>query len=365
MISDSGSAHIIPMRRTKAASAASRSALILLWALTSAACQPTRQSSSLHQFSGEAMGTTYTVKLVVDSHTAPRLERLQEVARRALEDVDAKMSHYVEDSEISRLNRGPANEAFPVSAATLEVLLHAQEISDTTGGAFDITVGPLVDAWGFGPPGRPPRAPGEDVIASLLAATGWELLQVDRATSTVTKQLPGVRIDLSAIAKGFAVDLMADALEEEGARRFMVEVGGEIRTRGLNSQDKRWQIGIERPVPGDQVVDLIVPLTDLSMATSGDYRNYYEVDGRRISHTIDPRTGAPITHNVASVSVIASLCVRADAYATGLLVLGSDGYDLAEELGLAAYFLQRDKEDLFVGRMTTAFREILASGNQR
>jgi thiamine biosynthesis lipoprotein len=133
---------------------------------------------------------------------------------------------------------------------------------------------------------------------------------------------------------------------------------------GVNAQEDPWRIGIERPLPNEQAIDLIVPLSGLAMATSGDYRNYYEVDGRRLSHSIDPRTGSPITHNVASVSVIAPLCVRADAYATGLLVLGSDGYDLAEELGLAAYYLQRDKEGLFVGRMTTAFKQILESGNR-
>ncbi len=186
---------------------------------------------------------------------------------------------------------------------------------------------------------------------------------MDRSSSSVTKAIADLTVDLSAIAKGFAVDRVADTLEAEGVETYMVEVGGEIRTKGLNPQAEPWRIGIERPVPGDQAIDLVVPLKDLSMATSGDYHNFYEVDGRRISHTIDPRTGYPITHNVASVSVIAALCVRADAYATALLVLGPEGFDLAEELGLAAYFLQRDKEGVFVGRMTTAFKAILEGGN--
>jgi len=273
------------------------------------------------------------------------------------------MSHYLEDSEISRLNRLSEAGPFPISPETLEVLQHALEISSTSGGAFDITVGPLVDAWGFGPSGRVAHAPSEAEIEHLLEATGWEGLQVDRSSSTVTKARPELRIDLSAIAKGFAVDQVADALDGEGVHRYMVEIGGEIRTRGRNAQEQAWRIGIERPVPGDKVIDLIVPLSDLAIATSGDYRNYYEVDGKRISHTIDPRTGRPITHNVASVSVVSPVCVRADAYATGLLVLGSEGFDLAEDLGLAAYFLQRDKEDVFVGRMTSAFKEILSDGN--
>ena len=280
-----------------------------------------------------------------------------------LAEVDSKMSHYLEDSELSHLNRWTEPEPFTVSPQFLEVLQHAMEISATTGGAFDITVGPLVDAWGFGPGGRVGSAPAPTEIERLLATTGWEMVAVDRASSTVAKAQPDLRFDLSAIAKGFSVDQVADALEAEGVERYMVEVGGEIRTSGLNSQNQAWRIGIQRPVPGAEVVDLIVPLSGLAMATSGDYRNYYEVGGRRVSHTIDPRTGLPITHNVASVSVVSPLCVRADAYATGLLVLGPEGFDLAEDLGLAAYFLQRDKEDIFVGRMTTAFREILSDGN--
>jgi thiamine biosynthesis lipoprotein len=274
------------------------------------------------------------------------------------------MSNYVEDSEVSRLNRWTELQAFEVSSDTLEVLQHATEISATTGGAFDITVAPLVSAWGFGPPGRPAEQPTDEEIEQLRMLTGWEKLFVDRETSSVTKAHPELTVDLSAIAKGFGVDRVADALEKEGVENFMVEVGGEVRTRGLNLQGEPWRIGIERPVPNEQAIDLIVPLGGLAMATSGDYRNYYEAEGRRVSHTIDPRTGFPITHNVASVSVIAPLCVRADAYATGLLVLGPEGFDLADELGLAAYFLQRDKEGIFVGRMTTAFREIIESGNQ-
>jgi len=311
------------------------------------------------------MGTRYTVEVLLDEVSSRRFVELKDVVEAVLDDVNLKMSNYVEDSEVSRLNRWTDPDPFEVSADTLEVLQHASEISATTGGAFDITVAPLVSAWGFGPPGRPPEQPTNDEIEQLRVLTGWEKLRVDRGTSSVTKAHPDLTVDLSAIAKGFGVDRVADALDAEGVENYMVEVGGEVRTRGLNLQGESWRIGIERPVPGEQAIDLIVPLLGgLAMATSGDYRNYYEAEGRRISHTIDPRTGFPITHNVASVSVIASLCVRADAYATGLLVLGPEGFDLAEELGLAAYFLQRDKEGFFVGRMTTAFKEILESGNR-
>ena len=329
-----------------------------------AACQQVEPVPSASQFSGSTMGTRYTVKVALDEVSSQRYAELANAVQATLDDVDAKMSHYMEDSEVSRLNRWAESGPFAISSDTLEVLLHAGEISSTTGGAFDITVAPLVSAWGFGPPGRPPESPDTKEIERLLELTGWEKLHVDRTTSTVTKTIPELTIDLSAIAKGFAVDRVADTLDAEGIQSYMIEVGGEVRTRGLNPQNESWQIGIERPVPNDQAIDLIVPLSNLAMATSGDYRNYYEADGQRISHTIDPRTGNPMTHNVASVSVIGPLCVRADAYATGLLVLGPEGFDLAEELGLAAYFLQRDKEGVFVGRMTTAFRAILENGNQ-
>lgn len=327
-------------------------------------CQAPESTPSASRFSGPTMGTQYTVEVLLTEVSSRRFVELKDVVEATLDDVNTKMSNYEEDSEVSRLNRWTDAGPFEVSSDTLEVLQHASEISATTGGAFDITVAPLVSAWGFGPPGRPPEQPTEEEIARLQELTGWEKLHVDRATSAVTKAHPDLTIDLSAIAKGFAVDRVADALDAEGVENYMVEVGGEVRTRGLNLQGEAWRIGIERPVPHEQAIDLIVPLGGLAMATSGDYRNYYEAEGRRIAHTIDPRTGFPITHNVASVSVIAPLCVRADAYATGLLVLGPEGFDLAEELGLAAYFLQRDKEGRFVGRMTTAFKEILETGNR-
>ena len=339
-------------------------AIVLLLVLAYLGCQATERSASSTQFSGPTMGTRYNVEVVVRDLSSQRLVELRDIVEAVLDDVNSKMSNYVEDSEVSQLNRWSATDPLEVSADTLEVLLHASEISATTSGAFDITVAKLVGAWGFGPAGRPIDQPTPEEIERLRALTGWEKLQIDRATSTVTKAHGGLTIDLSAIAKGYAVDRVADALDQEGVGNYMVEVGGEVRTQGLNGQGESWRIGIERPVPNEQAIDLIVPLSGLAMATSGDYRNYYEVEGQRLSHSIDPRTGFPITHNVASVSVIAPLCVRADAYATGLLVLGPEGFELAEDLGLAAYFLQRDKEGVFVGRMTTAFKQILESGNR-
>ena len=335
---------------------------LLTLALTACQQQP-GPLGRVQQFSGPTMGTRYRIKVVMDEASSKQMYDIEKASTTALENVNAKMSNYLEDSEVSGINAAVENEPFPISSDTLEVLQHALEISSTTEGAFDITVAPLVDAWGFGPPGRMPESPDKQEIDRIHERTGWEMLQVDRASSSVTKARSDLSLDLSAIAKGYAVDQVADALDGLGVDNYMIEVGGEVRTKGLNEQDEAWRIGIERPIPGDdQAIELIVPMSDFSMATSGDYRNYYEIDGERISHTIDPRSGYPITHSVASVTVVGPLCVRADAYATALLVLGPEGFDLAEELGLAAYFLQQDKENVFVGRMTTAFKQILESG---
>lgn len=330
------------------------------------ACREPEPIGRTHQFSGPVMGTRYRVKVVMDEAPSKQIYEIEKASTTALENVNAKMSHYLDDSEVSRINTWSQDDPYPISSDTLEVLQHAMEISSTTEGAFDITVAPLVDAWGFGPPGRMPQSPDKTEIDQLLERTGWEMLQVDRASSSISKSRPDLSLDLSAIAKGYAVDKVADALDAQGVEHYMIEVGGEVRTKGRNEQDEPWKIGIERPIPGgDQAIELVVPMSDSSMATSGDYRNYYEVEGERISHTIDPRSGYPITHSVASVTVVGPLCVRADAYATALLVLGPQGFDLAEELGLAAYFLQRDKKGVFVGRMTNAFKQILEGGESQ
>ncbi|MEJ2084316.1 MAG: FAD:protein FMN transferase [Acidobacteriota bacterium] len=327
--------------------------------LLAAACRPTETGPVIEQFSGPTMGTNYTVKIVADRAGQTDLPRLQAAVDQILADVNHRMSHYEDDSEISRFNAWHSSEPFSASREMIDILALARDIESATNGAFDITVAPLVNAWGFGPPGKAPTAPDPEQIEKLLNRTGWEGIQIDESGSTIAKVDPELTIDLSAIAKGHGVDRVVATLEAAGLANFMVEVGGEVATRGLNRDGQPWRIGIERPIPGKRAVELVVPLSDLSMATSGDYRNYYEIEGKRISHTIDPRTGYPITHSVASVSVVHPRCAEADAYATGLLVLGADGFELAEEIGLAAYFLFRDSGEVFMGRMTAQFKDLL------
>lgn len=291
------------------------------------------------------MGTAYRVTLPRPLPVADG--ELLSAVRTQLERVDSLMSTYREDSELSALNRHDSVDAFRVSAETFAVLAEANAVSRATSGAFDITVGPLVEAWGFGPSAtKEPPAP--DAIARLKKATGWQKLTLDKSTRTVRKSSPAVRCDLSAIAKGYAVDQIAQAIEDLGCRDYMVDVGGEVRVAGLNADGEPWRIGIERPDAAGRVVHRILQVTDTGVATSGDYRNFRMEAGRRLSHVLDPRVGEPVETGVASATVLHGSTMRADAFATALLVLGErEGIAVAEREGLAVLLLLRDGQGGF------------------
>lgn len=315
--------------------------------------------------SGSTMGTTYLVKVVVHEDDEPA-GRLTVMVENALERVNGAMSTYIESSEVVRFNRHGAGE-FSVSGDLLEVVDEAQRVARLSGGAFDITVGPLVESWGFGPRGAV-DPPSDETIGRLLATTGFEHISVDRERGILTKGSAEVEIDLSAIAKGFAVDRVTEALIQDGRENFMVEVGGEVRTCGRNAENIVWRIGIERPDEGGRSVHSVVPLPDLALATSGDYRNFVVRNGIRISHTIDPRIGRPIAHDLASVSVVHASCMTADAMATALEVLGpEEGMALAESHGIPALFLVRLEEGQFEERrspMWSALVENVRGGDR-
>lgn len=307
---------------------------------------------------GEAMGTTYSVKVIVaPGFSEQRRFELDQAVARAIDEVNRKMSTYLDDSELSRLNRAPADEPFPLSAETLEVLVAARRIGELSDGALDVTVGPLVNAWGFGPEER--REPDQAEIDRLLAATGWDKITIDAAGSTVTKNDADVYVDLSAIAKGYAVDRVSQLLSSEpwGFKNHLAELGGEVRVSGVNAEGRAWRVAVEKPMEGQRAIQRVLPLEDAAMATSGDYRNYYEVDGERVSHEIDPKTGRSVRHRTAAVTVIADTCAEADGWATALIVMGEEsGLAKASELGLAALFLVREGDD-FVERATPAFEQ--------
>lgn len=293
-----------------------------------------REASESITIHGEALGTYYTVTIV----PAKPIEEgpLRIMVDNALETVDALMSTYREDSELSRFNRHQDAAPFPLSPPTFEVFKMALEVSRQSDGAFDITVGPLVNAWGFGP-ATDSQPPDDATVARLLEQVGYEKLTL-HPEGAVSKSNPLLYCDLSAIAKGFAVDETARRLEEIGIDRYMVEVGGEIRVSGLNARGEPWKLGIEKPVRNQQALDTIVQLESGALATSGNYRNYYELNGKTIFHTINPKTGYPIESSVASVSVIHDSCAMADAYATALMAMGDAerACAMAEKRSLAA-----------------------------
>jgi thiamine biosynthesis lipoprotein len=314
---------------------------------------------AISELSGRALGTTWTVKIAGGLDLPTQRALVRRLAGR-LDRVDALMSSWRDDSELSRFNAAEAGLAFPLSPETLVVFEIAQSLSARSGGAFDVTVGALVDAWGFGAPERTGVAPAPERLAALRASTGYQKLALDRAAGTVTKHAGGLRCDLSALAKGFAVDQLAETLAEQGYASFLVEVGGELRAQGRRPEGRAWRVAVEEPDVAGRRIHRIVALEDRALATSGDYRNYYELEGRRVSHTLDPRTGEPIRHALASVSVVHPSAAWADAWATALNVLGPEaGYRLAEEEGLAAYFLVRKPDGGFEPRMTPSFEPLL------
>ena len=306
------------------------SALALFCLLGLAGCD---SGPDIIKISGNKMGTTYHITVVADQ-PAPR--DLAERIDRALDVVDLSMSTYKTESEISKFNGLPVDTSQQISADFSHVLKVSKTVWRQSNGAFDPTVGPLVDLWGFGPQRGDDVVPADDQIDRALASIGFQYMQLSEGQISKTRP---VRLDVSAVAKGYAVDLVADLLEMLALPDYLVEVGGEMRLGGSNAKGQFWRIAVEQPSVIPQV-QRIIELGDVAMATSGDYRNYFEVDGVRYSHTIDPRTGRPITHGLASVTVLAPTCAEADAWATALSVMGEEqGLAVAEQLNLPVYML--------------------------
>jgi thiamine biosynthesis lipoprotein len=330
------------MRRSGALLAAA----VLACVCASFGCQTAAREEQV-TIRGEALGTSYSIKLI-GPRGALNETALAQAAKEELDRVDALMSTYRDDSELMRLNRAAADEWFPVSEETLEVLQIAQQVFRETDGCFDPTVGPLVRLWNFGP-GRTPtfEPPAEEAIEAARARVGFDKITLRAEPPAVKKKRADVELDLSAVAKGYVVDRIALRLETAGVARMMVEVGGEVRTAGTAGGDNPWRIGIETPQSVGRSVQQVVPLVNHSLATSGDYRNYYEKDGVRYSHTIDPRTGRPVTHHLASVTVLHENCATADALATGLLAMGPQAASaLAEQDKLPVLLLSRSGAEI-------------------
>jgi thiamine biosynthesis lipoprotein len=321
-------------------------------------CQETPRSLRL---SGHTMGTTYHITVVVDNGPLPDEKALKRGIDSVLIEVNRQMSTYIEDSEISRFNRWLSTEPFHVSPEFAQVVRRALYWSKKSKGAFDITISPLVNRWGFGSEQSTVAPPDEELVDSLLGLIGYEkLIATD---STLVKRVPSLQIDLGAIAKGFGVDQVFTYLQDQGLKRVLVEIGGEIRGSGKNERNEIWRVGIETPaLDGNMNRRYLIKahLDELAMATSGDYRNYRVVDGRRISHEIDPRTGYPVQNRVASVTVTAPTCMDADALSTAVMILGAEiGLQFIDSLtGVEAFFILREEDGTYEEIFSAGFRRL-------
>jgi thiamine biosynthesis lipoprotein len=317
--------------------------LILWLPLLVGAC--TRPPEAI-QLQGETMGTSYSVTVAARPDAVGR-SLIEAVVQAVLSEVDAHLSTWNPDSEISALNSAEAERWFPVSPMLLEVLDAARTVSLRTQGCFDVTVAPLVQLWGFDQAaGDAWSPPSDEALAAARSASGFDKLEIDTARGIVRKRIAELRVDVGAFVPGYAVDLIAQRFIALGVENFLVEIGGEVRTLGLNSAGRPWRIAIEAPLAAERRPYAIVEPGHLGVSTSGDYRDFRITDGRRFSHTIDPRSGLPVEHGLASVTVLHESTMLADAYATALMVLGPEaGLQLAEQLGLVALLLVRSDED--------------------
>lgn len=323
-----------------------------LAALLAIACAGCDTGVATHELAGATMGTSYSVKAVGAALDAGLLKQQIDAALVAVNDA---MSTWQAESELSRFNAQASTDWVSVSRGLCAVVEQAQRLSELSSGAFDVTVGPAVNLWGFGPAGAAVEPPADAELEGAMARVGYPKLSVDCGAPALRKARADVYVDLSAIAKGYAVDRVADVLDAAGATGYLVEVGGEMRLKGTKPGGAPWAVAIETPQRAGRAVQSILELSDVAVATSGDYRNYFEHDGEFYSHTIDPRTGGPVRHSLASVTVVAETATLADGMATAMLVLGpGDGLALAERENIAAYFLTRS-DDGFSAQTSTRF----------
>ena len=309
------------------------------------ACQ---QSSRLPEFElqGGTMGTMFSVKLV-----APRddlsTEALRNQIRDRLDRIDMVMSTYNEKSELSMFNANGSTDWFDVSLELCTAIEQTLEISSATDGAFDVTVGPVVNLWGFGPDDANAAPPDQAELDAALSNVGFENLKARCDIPALRKSKQEIYVDLSGWAKGYAVDQVTLLLDQNHITDYLVEIGGELSAKGLNAKQQKWAVAIEQPLAGVRQPQTVLRLTNYAVATSGDYRNFFEYEGKRYSHTIDGRDGKPVSHGLAAVTVISKSAAYADAMATALLVLGPEsGPVLAEKLQVAGLFLIRHKGEL-------------------
>lgn len=317
----------------------------------------------IHDLAGQTMGTTWSVRLVTEDHLC--VSRLRIDIEQHLDAIVREMSHWMPDSDLGRFNLAASATWHALPAAFFEVLSYAMSVAEDSGGAYDPVAGALVNLWGFGPFNRYGEPgfvmPSPDAVRAMTGKAGWRRIELDHTHRRV-RQPGGALLDLSAVAKGYGVDRVARYLEQQGILHYLVEVGGELRGAGMKPDGQPWWVALEQPdaeTAGEDNAGILLALHGLAVATSGDYRRCFYVDGKRYSHTLDPRTGYPLCNDIASVTVVHESCMAADALSTALSVLGvEDGMCFAEARCLAARFLVR-QGDGFVEHASSSFLEML------
>ena len=312
----------------------------------------------VEEFAGLTMGSTYSVKYVAGNGAADR-EQLHRETEAILAQLDQQLSTYRDDSDIAAFNALPAGQCMDMPDSARELVLAGQQLSQESDGALDLTIGPLLALWGFGPQGRQERVPSSEEIAQVRQVVGHQHLRVE--DERLCKDA-AVQIDFNSIAAGYAVDLVAQRLEALGVQSYLVEITGELKAKGRKPDDQPWRIAIEAPRIDERVAQQVLELDGYGVSTSGDYRNYFERDGKRYSHTLDPATGTPIEHSLAAVTVVDPSTLRADGLSTVLMVLGPErGLAFAAEHRIAALFVVHEEQE-FVTTSTAAFDELFGAG---
>jgi thiamine biosynthesis lipoprotein len=310
------------------------------------------------RLTGQTMGTSYSVTIVSNPNGINK-QKLRESIEYSLAKVNSQMSNWDKNSEISLFNKNNSNKPIHISQPLFDVITAANDINLKSGGVFDITLTPLINLWGFGTKQPINQPPTDDEISLALSKVGQkDLLKLSSTEKTLSKIKQGVSINLSAIAKGYGIDQLASMLTNMKINRYLIEIGGDLIVSGLNAEGKLWKIGVETPSSTKHSVQSILTIRDKAMATSGDYRNFFEQNGVRYSHIINPNTGRPIQHKTSSVTVLAKNAMLADGWATAMLAMGAEkGMVVANRYQLAVFFIS-NHEDILTTSSSLKYKEL-------
>lgn len=331
--------------------------LVAVLVTTLTACFPSADQSKREvALRGHTMGTTYSVKVIGNPDRVSAIKLKQQIDELLVQ-INQEMSTYIPDSELSLVNKNSSTAPIMVSDSLALVVKEAIRLGQISEGKLDVTVGPLVNLWGFGPEYRPEKVPSESVVSETRARVGLDKLSLNG--NELVKGVPDLYIDLSTIAKGYGVDKVAELVEQNGFQNYLVEIGGEMRLKGFKHTGELWHIAVEKPVSNERSVHQFVVPKDNAVATSGNYRNYFEADGVRYSHIIDPDTAKPINHRLVSVTVIHPSSMTADGLSTAMMVMGEEkAIEFAEKHDIAAYIIFKSDKG-FVEQSTKSFMQYL------